>query len=111
MPDPGLQALILCGPGSSFTTFMAKPEENPKALLPIANRPMVWYPIDFCHRMGITGKTLTWLSKVCEANEPRYNTCLPGVISKGHLIGPQHQPAFNSPGNTEAGFVGPRLAR
>lgn len=55
MPDPGLQALILCGPGSSFTTFMTNPDENPKALLPIANRPMVWYPIDFCHRMGITG--------------------------------------------------------
>lgn len=56
MPSPGLQALILCGPGSSFPTFTSNPDENPKALLPIANRPMVWYPIDFCYRMGITGK-------------------------------------------------------
>lgn len=54
-PSPGLQALILCGPGSSFPTFTANPDENPKALLPIANRPMVWYPIDFCYRSGITG--------------------------------------------------------
>lgn len=55
MPSTGLQALILCGPGSSFPTFMSSPDENPKALLPIANRPMVWYPVDFCLRMGITG--------------------------------------------------------
>jgi translation initiation factor eIF-2B subunit gamma len=57
---PGLQALILCGPGSSFPTFTANPDENPKALLPIANRPMVWYPIDFCYRTGITGKSFTF---------------------------------------------------
>lgn len=56
MPSPGLQALILCGPGSSFPTFTSNPDENPKALLPIANRPMVWYPVDFCYRMGITSE-------------------------------------------------------
>lgn len=55
MPPPGFQAIILCGPGSSFPTFTANPDENPKALIPIANRPMVWYPIDFCYRMGVTG--------------------------------------------------------
>ena len=53
---PGLQALILCGPGSSFPTFTANPDENPKALLPIANRPMVWYPLEFCYRAGITSE-------------------------------------------------------
>ncbi|KAH6656884.1 nucleotide-diphospho-sugar transferase [Truncatella angustata] len=58
MPPPGLQAIILCGPGSSFPTFTANPEENPKALLPIANRPMVWYPLEFCYRTGITDITL-----------------------------------------------------
>jgi len=54
---PGLQALILCGPGSSFPTFTANPDENPKALLPIANRPMVWYPLEFCYRAGITSES------------------------------------------------------
>ncbi|EPE33137.1 Nucleotide-diphospho-sugar transferase [Glarea lozoyensis ATCC 20868] len=53
---PGLQAIILCGPGSSFPTFTVG--ETPKALLPVANRPMVWYPIDFCYRMGITNITI-----------------------------------------------------
>ncbi|CAN8103432.1 unnamed protein product [Discula destructiva] len=56
--SPGLQAIILCGPGSSFPTFTANPDENPKALLPIANRPMVWYPLEFCYRAGITDITL-----------------------------------------------------
>ncbi|TVY55125.1 Translation initiation factor eIF-2B subunit gamma, partial [Lachnellula suecica] len=52
------QAVILCGPGSSFPTFTANPDETPKALLPIANRPMVWYPLEFCYRMGVTSITL-----------------------------------------------------
>lgn len=56
MPAPGFQAVILCGPGVSFDTFTSKPDESPKALIPIANRPMVWYPLDFCYRMGITSK-------------------------------------------------------
>ncbi|QIW98019.1 hypothetical protein AMS68_003537 [Peltaster fructicola] len=57
-PSPGLQALVLCGPGVSLNTFTSIPEEFPKALVPIANRPMVWYAIDWCHRMGITDITL-----------------------------------------------------
>ncbi|KAI0025293.1 nucleotide-diphospho-sugar transferase [Xylariomycetidae sp. FL0641] len=67
MPATGLQALILCGPGSSFPTFTANPDENPKALLPIANRPMVWYPIDWCYRTGITNITLVCPPSAAEA--------------------------------------------
>ncbi|OIW28007.1 hypothetical protein CONLIGDRAFT_458764 [Coniochaeta ligniaria NRRL 30616] len=67
MAAPGLQALILCGPGSSFPTFTANPDENPKAILPIANRPMVWYPIDFCYRTGITNITLICPPSAAEA--------------------------------------------
>ncbi|KAH3177797.1 hypothetical protein KXW49_007914 [Aspergillus fumigatus] len=58
VPPTGFQALILCGPGVSLNTFTSNPEEFPKALLPIANRPMVWYPLDWCYRMGITNITL-----------------------------------------------------
>ncbi|MCJ1387399.1 hypothetical protein MMC18_000242 [Xylographa bjoerkii] len=54
MPAPGFQALILCGPGVSLNTFTSNPEEFPKALIPVANRPMMWYPLDWCYRMGIT---------------------------------------------------------
>jgi hypothetical protein len=58
-PSPGLQAFILCGPGVSLNTFTSSPKDLPKALIPIANRPMVWYPLDWCYRMGVTGM-LTW---------------------------------------------------
>ena len=54
MPTLGFQAIILCGPGVSFNTFTSNPEEFPKALIPIANRPMIWYPLDWCYRTGIT---------------------------------------------------------
>ncbi|KAI9887091.1 MAG: hypothetical protein M1823_001081 [Watsoniomyces obsoletus] len=54
MPSPGFQALILCGPGISLNTFTSSPDEFPKALVPVANRAMVWYPLDWCYRMGIT---------------------------------------------------------
>ncbi|TDZ15195.1 Translation initiation factor eIF-2B subunit gamma [Colletotrichum orbiculare MAFF 240422] len=74
MPSPGLQALILCGPGSSFSTFTSNPDENPKALLPIANRPMVWYPIDFCYRTGITNITLICPSSAEQALTTALNT-------------------------------------
>ncbi|KAK3677556.1 Translation initiation factor eIF-2B subunit gamma [Recurvomyces mirabilis] len=57
-PSPGLQALILCGPGISLNTFTSKPSDFPKALVPIANRPMVWYALEWCYRMGITDITL-----------------------------------------------------
>ncbi|KAK3623408.1 Translation initiation factor eIF-2B subunit gamma [Elasticomyces elasticus] len=53
-PLPSLQALILCGPGLSLNTFTSNPAQSPKCLLPIANRPMLWYPLISCHRMGIT---------------------------------------------------------
>ncbi|EAA26536.2 hypothetical protein NCU03548 [Neurospora crassa OR74A] len=71
---PGLQALILCGPGSSFPTFTANPDENPKALLPIANRPMVWYPLDFCYRAGITNITLICPPTAQQAIQTALNT-------------------------------------
>lgn len=74
MPATGLQALILCGPGSSFPTFTTNPDENPKALLPIANRPMVWYPIDFCYRTGITNITLICPPSAAEAITTAMNT-------------------------------------
>ncbi|KAI0448999.1 nucleotide-diphospho-sugar transferase [Xylaria acuta] len=92
MPATGLQALILCGPGSSFPTFTTNPDENPKALLPIANRPMVWYPIDFCYRTGITNITLICPPSATEAMTTALNTN-PFLTSLPHprpdLVAPQ----------------------
>ena len=58
MPYTGFQALILCGPGIGLSTFTSLPREYPKALVQIANRPMVWYVLDWCYRAGVTDITL-----------------------------------------------------
>ena len=58
MPQSGFQALILCGPGIGLSTFTSIPSEFPKALVEIANRPMVWYVLDWCYRAGVTDITL-----------------------------------------------------
>ncbi|TKA25875.1 hypothetical protein B0A50_05630 [Salinomyces thailandicus] len=57
-PSPGLQALILCGPGLSLTPFTSHPSTLPKALLPLANRPLLWYPLTWLLRAGITHITI-----------------------------------------------------
>ncbi|KAH7407020.1 hypothetical protein DE146DRAFT_649084 [Phaeosphaeria sp. MPI-PUGE-AT-0046c] len=69
LPAPGFQAIILCGPGASFSTFTSTPNEIPKALLPIANRPMVWYPLEWCYRMGVTAITIVTPPESLEAIE------------------------------------------
>ena len=88
MPPTGFQAIILCGPGVSYDTFTSKAELSPKALIPIANRPMVWYALDFCYRMGITSKwpfpvlqTLHVLSSI------NLSKSIPIHISRSHLHG------------------------
>ncbi|CAG8035482.1 unnamed protein product [Penicillium nalgiovense] len=61
MPQAGpmdFQALILCGPGGLLNTFTSRPEEYPKCLIQVANRPMVFYAIDFCRRSGVMDITL-----------------------------------------------------
>lgn len=56
--NTGFQAIILCGPGIGLSTFTNVPQEYPKALVPIANRPMIWYALDLCYRMGVTDITI-----------------------------------------------------
>ncbi|KAJ5586573.1 eukaryotic translation initiation factor subunit eIF2B-gamma [Penicillium hetheringtonii] len=59
MPVPalGFQALVLCGPGVSLT-LASKPEDLPKALINVANRPLVFYVLDWLKRSGVSDITL-----------------------------------------------------
>jgi len=93
IPFTGFQAIILCGPGVSLNTFTANPEEFPKALVPVANRPMVWYPMDWCYRMGITSEFLTFaLLPVyhclvsCHIFPPPPHTRARNKFSSAHLL-------------------------
>ncbi len=47
------QAVVLAaGRGSRMTDLTAR---TPKALLPVANRPMVWYPVKMLENAGFEG--------------------------------------------------------
>ncbi|KAJ6111221.1 eukaryotic translation initiation factor subunit eIF2B-gamma [Penicillium sp. IBT 16267x] len=58
VPPTGFQALILCGPGASLNTFTTNPEEYPKCLIPVGNRVMLYFPMTYALRAGITDITL-----------------------------------------------------
>lgn len=50
---PDLQAVVLCGPGHRLAPMIDE-EKLPKCLLPIANRPMLYYPLTWLMQAGIT---------------------------------------------------------
>ncbi|KAI9829947.1 MAG: hypothetical protein M1819_005919 [Sarea resinae] len=92
VPSAGFQALILCGPGVSLNTFTSSPDEFPKALVPIANRPMVWYPLEWCYRLGITNIRLITPPSSAAALETAFSqnphlTSLP--LPKPDIIAPR----------------------
>lgn len=49
------QAIILCGPGTELTPLVSP--YLTKALLPIANKPMLYYSLEWCQRAGISCKS------------------------------------------------------
>ncbi|KAK9486619.1 nucleotide-diphospho-sugar transferase [Lipomyces starkeyi] len=46
------QAIILCGPGKGLEPLVSP--LLPKALLPIANKPMLYYALEWCQRAGLS---------------------------------------------------------
>ncbi|KAK9359407.1 nucleotide-diphospho-sugar transferase [Lipomyces starkeyi] len=46
------QAIILCGPGKGLEPLVSP--LLPKALLPIANKPMLYYTLEWCQRAGLS---------------------------------------------------------
>ncbi|KAF8477329.1 hypothetical protein BDZ91DRAFT_787895 [Kalaharituber pfeilii] len=52
MVSLGFQAVILCGVGANLYPF-TQAENMPKALLPLANRPMIYYALDWCEKAGV----------------------------------------------------------
>ncbi|KAL8819680.1 MAG: hypothetical protein Q9191_007680, partial [Dirinaria sp. TL-2023a] len=84
----GLQALVLCGPGINLEVLTA---DEPKALLPIANRPMLWYAVDWCHRAGITDVTLVTPPSLSKALQDglAQNPYLSSLSPKPDILSPE----------------------
>lgn len=47
----GFEAVILCGAGSKLHPFTN--DDMPQALVPCANRPMIYYSLDWCEKAGV----------------------------------------------------------
>jgi translation initiation factor eIF-2B subunit gamma len=54
LPSIGFQAVILCGAGEGLHPFAGDENLVPKALLQVANKPMIYYPIEWCEKAGIS---------------------------------------------------------
>lgn len=48
-----LQAVVLCGPGHRLSPLTDE-EKLPKCMVPVANRPMLYYPLSWLMQAGIT---------------------------------------------------------
>jgi len=53
-PVLDIQVIVLAG-GAATRMQPLTAEGRPKALLPVANRPMLWYCLDHLHRHGYDG--------------------------------------------------------
>lgn len=73
---PEFQAVILAGgKGSRMTELTAK---KPKCLLPIGNKPMIWYPLDLLEKSGFSEVIVV----VDEAARTEIASCLEGLHLK-----------------------------
>lgn len=50
-----LQAVLMAAGGGSRMTDLTY--NTPKAMLPVGNRPLMWYPLNLLERVGFEGAT------------------------------------------------------
>lgn len=50
-----LQAVLMAAGGGSRMTDLTY--NTPKAMLPVGNKPLIWYPLNFLERAGFEGKS------------------------------------------------------
>lgn len=53
-PNSDIQAVILCGPGHGLGPIIDE-ETSPKCMLPVGNKPLLYYPITWLQQSGISG--------------------------------------------------------
>lgn len=53
-----LQAVLMAAGGGSRMTDLTY--NTPKAMLPVGNKPLMWYPLNLLERMGFEGESLAF---------------------------------------------------
>lgn len=77
------QAIVLAGGKGSRMNGMTK--HTPKCLLPIGNKPMIWYPVRFLEKSGFSEIIIVTLNSFAERVEEKLNNC--GIHAKLTVIG------------------------
>lgn len=57
-----LQAVLMAAGGGSRMTDLTY--NTPKAMLPVGNRPLMWYPLNLLERVGFEGATWIFFDKL-----------------------------------------------
>ncbi|KAJ1965394.1 Translation initiation factor eIF-2B subunit gamma, partial [Dipsacomyces acuminosporus] len=71
---PEFKAVILAGPGSDLYPLTER-ENTPKALLPIANKPMIWYTLQWLEQGGVLDVEIVTVRE----SEPEISNYIRGV--------------------------------
>lgn len=58
-----LQAVLMAAGGGSRMTDLTY--NTPKPMLPVGNKPLMWYPLNLLERVGFEGKILHFSFKLC----------------------------------------------
>ena len=77
------QAIVLAGGKGSRMNGMTK--HTPKCLLPIGNKPMIWYPVRFLEKAGFSEIIIITLNSFVERVEEKLSNC--GIHSKLTVVG------------------------
>ncbi len=59
-PNSDIQAVILCGPGHGLDPLIDE-DTAPKCLLPVANKPLLYYPVTWLQQSGVSGTRDSYL--------------------------------------------------
>lgn len=57
-----LQAVLMAAGGGSRMTDLTY--NTPKAMLPVGNKPLMWYPLNLLERVGFEGMSINFHSSV-----------------------------------------------
>jgi NDP-sugar pyrophosphorylase family protein len=77
------QAIVLAGGKGSRMNGLIK--NTPKCLLPIGNKPMIWYPVRFLEKSGFTEIIIITLNSIRQRVEEELYSC--GIRSRLNVIG------------------------
>ena len=87
------QAVVLAG-GQGTRMAELSCEMTPKCLLPIGNKPMIWYPVRMLEKAGFTEINIITLNSAKQRVEYELKTVC-GIRASLHIVGVDDEASFS----------------